>query len=125
MHAHKCTSAHQGTAHAPTHQSSFWLRWYAWHSWPLPLAAHRRPTPRVGACLQVAGVILEPVVGNGGFIAPDPAFLQGLRDLCTQEGAVLCFDEVMTGFRIAKVCGWLVGWGGKEGCTKWWLKANG
>ncbi len=52
---------------------------------------------------EVAGVILEPVVGNSGFIPPTKEFLQGLRDLCTEHGAVLCFDEVMTGFRIAKV----------------------
>lgn len=36
------------------------------------------------------------VVGNSGFIVPDKAFLQGLRDIATQYGAVLCFDEVMT-----------------------------
>lgn len=53
---------------------------------------------------EIAGVILEPVVGNSGFIVPTKEFLQGLRDICTQEGAVLCFDEVMTGFRIAKGC---------------------
>jgi glutamate-1-semialdehyde 2,1-aminomutase len=50
---------------------------------------------------QIAGVILEPVVGNAGFIPPTTEFLQGLRALCTAEGALLCFDEVMTGFRIA------------------------
>jgi len=50
---------------------------------------------------EIAGVILEPVVGNSGFIAPDIEFLRGLRELTTQEGALLCFDEVMTGFRIA------------------------
>jgi len=53
---------------------------------------------------EIAGVILEPVVGNSGFIVPDKAFLQGLRDLCTQEGSILCFDEVMTGFRISYGC---------------------
>jgi len=53
---------------------------------------------------QIAGVILEPVVGNSGFIPPTKEFLQGLRELTTAEGAVLCFDEVMTGFRIAKGC---------------------
>ncbi|KAL4853981.1 Glutamate-1-semialdehyde 2 [Chlorella vulgaris] len=53
---------------------------------------------------EIAGLILEPVVGNSGFIPPTKEFLQGLRDLCTQEGAVLVFDEVMTGFRIAKGC---------------------
>jgi len=53
---------------------------------------------------KIAGVILEPVVGNSGFIVPDKEFLQGLREVCTAEGAVLCFDEVMTGFRIAKGC---------------------
>ncbi|HEY9230480.1 MAG TPA: glutamate-1-semialdehyde 2,1-aminomutase [Gemmatimonadaceae bacterium] len=50
---------------------------------------------------DVAAVIVEPVVGNGGYIAPDPAFLPGLRTLCDQTGALLIFDEVMTGFRIA------------------------
>lgn len=50
---------------------------------------------------SVACVIVEPVVGNGGFIAPDPAFLPGLRSLCDQYGALLIFDEVMTGFRVA------------------------
>jgi glutamate-1-semialdehyde 2,1-aminomutase len=50
---------------------------------------------------RVAAVIVEPIVGNGGYIAPDPAFLPGLRALCDLEGALLIFDEVMTGFRVA------------------------
>jgi len=50
---------------------------------------------------EVAAVILEPVVGNSGFIAPTKEFLQGLRDLTTKYGALLVFDEVMTGFRIS------------------------
>ncbi len=50
---------------------------------------------------SIAGVILEPVVGNSGFIPPNPGFLQGLRDLTQQYGSLLVFDEVMTGFRIA------------------------
>merc|ERR1712070_1158756 len=50
---------------------------------------------------EVAGVILEGVVGNSGFIVPDKAFLEGLRELCDANGAVLVFDEVMTGFRIS------------------------
>ncbi len=50
---------------------------------------------------QVAGVILEPVVGNAGFIVPDAGFLAGLRELTTANGALLVFDEVMTGFRIS------------------------
>ena len=49
----------------------------------------------------IAAIIVEPVVGNSGFIAPDPGFLEGLRDLADQSGALLIFDEVMTGFRIA------------------------
>ena len=53
---------------------------------------------------QIAGVILEPVVGNSGFIAPTPEFLQACRDLTTADGALLCFDEVMTGFRVHKHC---------------------
>jgi glutamate-1-semialdehyde 2,1-aminomutase len=50
---------------------------------------------------QIAGVILEPVVGNAGFIPPDGGFLPGLRELTREYGALLVFDEVMTGFRIA------------------------
>ncbi len=50
---------------------------------------------------EIAGVILEPVVGNAGFIAPDAGFLEGLRLLTHENGALLVFDEVMTGFRIA------------------------
>jgi glutamate-1-semialdehyde 2,1-aminomutase len=49
----------------------------------------------------VAAIIVEPVVGNSGFIAPDPGFLDGLRQLADDSGALLIFDEVMTGFRIA------------------------
>lgn len=50
---------------------------------------------------QIAGVILEPIVGNAGFIPPDAGFLEGLRELTKEHGALLVFDEVMTGFRIA------------------------
>ncbi|MBD1891640.1 MULTISPECIES: glutamate-1-semialdehyde 2,1-aminomutase [unclassified Coleofasciculus] len=50
---------------------------------------------------QIAGVILEPVVGNAGFITPDAGFLEGLRMITQENGALLVFDEVMTGFRIA------------------------
>lgn len=50
---------------------------------------------------QIAGVILEPVVGNSGFVTPDAGFLEGLREITKEYGALLVFDEVMTGFRIA------------------------
>jgi glutamate-1-semialdehyde 2,1-aminomutase len=50
---------------------------------------------------EVAALILEPVVGNMGCVAPLPGYLQGLRKLCDQHGVVLIFDEVMTGFRLA------------------------
>lgn len=50
---------------------------------------------------MIAAVIVEPVVGNAGFIRPAPGFLEGLRALCTRIGAVLIFDEVMTGFRVS------------------------
>ena len=49
----------------------------------------------------IAGVIVEPVAGNMNLIAPRAAFLEGLRELCDQYRAVLIFDEVMTGFRVA------------------------
>ncbi len=60
------------------------------------VAAHfeREPT-------AIAAVIVEPVIGNYGVLAPEPGFLQGLRALCDRYGAILIFDEVMSGFRVA------------------------
>ena len=51
---------------------------------------------------QIAAVIIEPIAGNMGMIPPVSGFLQGLRALCDREGALLIFDEVMTGFRVAR-----------------------
>jgi glutamate-1-semialdehyde 2,1-aminomutase len=50
---------------------------------------------------RIACIILEPIVGNGGFIPPVEGFLEGLRELTREHGALLIFDEVMTGFRVA------------------------
>lgn len=50
---------------------------------------------------EIAAVIVEPVAGNMGCVPPEPGFLQGLRDVTRAAGAVLIFDEVMTGFRVA------------------------
>ena len=50
---------------------------------------------------QVAAVIVEPVGANMGVVPPAEGFLQGLRDLCTKHGALLIFDEVITGFRLS------------------------
>jgi glutamate-1-semialdehyde 2,1-aminomutase len=50
---------------------------------------------------SISGVILEPIVGNAGFIVPDAGFLEGLRLITQEYGALLVFDEVMTGFRIS------------------------
>jgi len=50
---------------------------------------------------QIAAVIVEPVVGNMGCVPPAPGFLEALRELTTRNGALLIFDEVMTGFRVA------------------------
>lgn len=50
---------------------------------------------------QIACIIVEPVAGNMNCVPPVPGFLQGLREVCTHYGAVLIFDEVMTGFRVA------------------------
>ena len=58
----------------------------------------------------VAAFIIEPVCGNMGVVLPEPAYLQGLRDLCDQHGALLIFDEVMSGFRVA--------WGGAQNLFK-------
>jgi glutamate-1-semialdehyde 2,1-aminomutase len=49
---------------------------------------------------EIAGLIVEPIAGNMGTVLPEPGFLQGLRALCHEHGAVLIFDEVMTGFRV-------------------------
>lgn len=51
---------------------------------------------------EIAALILEPVPGNMGLCLPKEGYLQGLRDICTREGIILIFDEVMTGFRLAK-----------------------
>ncbi|MEX2582637.1 MAG: glutamate-1-semialdehyde 2,1-aminomutase [Gemmatimonadota bacterium] len=51
---------------------------------------------------KIAGVIVEPVVGNGGFIPPAADFLAELRRITAEDGALLIFDEVMTGFRVAR-----------------------
>lgn len=50
----------------------------------------------------IAGAIVEPVVGNMGVLVPRPGFHEKLRELCTRHGAVLIWDEVMTGFRVAR-----------------------
>lgn len=51
---------------------------------------------------EIAAIIIEPVAGNMGCIPPAQGFLEALRDVCTENGALLIFDEVMTGFRLAK-----------------------
>jgi len=51
---------------------------------------------------EIACVIVEPYVGNMGLVLPKPGYLQRLRELCTEHGALLIFDEVMTGFRVAR-----------------------
>jgi glutamate-1-semialdehyde 2,1-aminomutase len=56
---------------------------------------------------QIACIVLEPIAGNMGVIPPQEGFLEGVRKLCHQEGIVLVFDEVITGFR--------VGWSGAQG----------
>ena len=60
----------------------------------------------------IAAVIVEPVAGNMGLVLPQPGFLAGLRELTRAEGALLIFDEVMTGFRVARG-----GVQGREGIT--------
>lgn len=50
---------------------------------------------------SVAAIIVEPVAGNMGVVPPKTGFLEGLRETCTRDGALLIFDEVMTGFRVA------------------------
>jgi glutamate-1-semialdehyde 2,1-aminomutase len=50
---------------------------------------------------EIAAIILEPVAGNMGCVPPEPAYLAALREVTTREGAILIFDEVMTGFRVA------------------------
>jgi glutamate-1-semialdehyde 2,1-aminomutase len=61
------------------------------------LAGSRGPR---GAPGRIAAVFVEPIVGNMGFVRPDADFLSGLRRLCDAHGALLVFDEVMTGFRV-------------------------
>jgi glutamate-1-semialdehyde 2,1-aminomutase len=49
---------------------------------------------------EIAAIIIEPIAGNMGCILPEPGFLEGIRKLCTAEGILFIFDEVMTGFRL-------------------------
>ncbi len=70
------------------------------------LTAQYNDLPSVEALLnanpgQVAAVIVEPVAANMGVVLPQPGFLEGLRQLCDKSGALLIFDEVITGFRMA------------------------
>ncbi len=51
---------------------------------------------------EIAAIIIEPVAGNMGCVLPDPGFLEGLRSVCDEDGILLIFDEVMTGFRLAR-----------------------
>ena len=51
---------------------------------------------------EIAAIILEPIPANAGLYFPQPGFLEALREECTKEGALLIFDEVMTGFRVAR-----------------------
>src|SRR6185437_7184667 len=53
---------------------------------------------------DIAGVIVEPVAGNMGVVPPQPGFLEGLREITSEYGALLIFDEVMTGFRVDYTC---------------------
>lgn len=53
---------------------------------------------------EIACVITEPVTGNMNCILPEPGYLEGMRELCTEHGAILIFDEVMTGFRFGTHC---------------------
>lgn len=63
---------------------------------------------------DLAAVIVEPVAGNMGLVLPRPGYLEGLRALCDRQGALLIFDEVMTGFRVA--------WGGA--CARFGLRPD-
>jgi glutamate-1-semialdehyde 2,1-aminomutase len=63
---------------------------------------------------KIAAFIVEPVAGNMGVVPPAPGYLAGLRDLCTAHDALLIFDEVMTGFRVA--------WGGAQ--TKFGIRPD-
>jgi glutamate-1-semialdehyde 2,1-aminomutase len=71
------------------------------------LLARYNDLAQVGSVLEanrgeVAAVLVEPVAGNMGLVPPDQGFLEGLRTLCDQHGALLVIDEVMTGFRVAR-----------------------
>ncbi|WP_296810173.1 glutamate-1-semialdehyde 2,1-aminomutase [Thiocapsa sp.] len=64
------------------------------------LAQVRETFAEIGS--EIACIIVEPVAGNMNCIPPVPGFLEGLREICDQYGAVLIFDEVMTGFRVSR-----------------------
>jgi glutamate-1-semialdehyde 2,1-aminomutase len=63
------------------------------------LAAVKHAFERCGS--EIAGILTEPIMCNTGGILPEPGYLEGLRELCTRHGALLIFDEIITGFRVA------------------------
>ena len=79
--------------------------------WPTPCSPPTTTSRRSSGCSTrhgdtIAAVIVEPIAGNMNLVPPVPGFLAGLRALCDRHGALLIFDEVMTGFRVA--------WGGAQ-----------
>ncbi|MDJ0625839.1 MAG: glutamate-1-semialdehyde 2,1-aminomutase [Candidatus Caenarcaniphilales bacterium] len=73
----------------------------------LTLTANYNNLEEVEKCFEqnpnsIAAIMVEPVVGNSGCLLPQNGFLEGLRNICNKYGALLIFDEVMTGFRVAK-----------------------
>jgi glutamate-1-semialdehyde 2,1-aminomutase len=102
---HLLVSAGSGLATLGTPDSSGVPADFAKHTASLPyndLAAVERFAKKHRR--ELAAIIVEPVAGNMGLVLPKPGFLEGLRAICDRIGALLIFDEVMTGFR--------VGWGG-------------
>ena len=71
-------------------------------AWVAPAVARLMPAHAD----EVAAFLVEPIAGNMGVVEPMPGFLEALRDVCNRHGALLVFDEVMTGFRVA--------WGGYQ-----------
>jgi glutamate-1-semialdehyde 2,1-aminomutase len=64
------------------------------------LVAPYNVVPEIGR--DIAAVIVEPIAANMGLVPPAPGFLEGLREACTRSGALLIFDEVITGFRVSR-----------------------
>ena len=99
-HGHGDAAAGRGGSGVATARAARLGRRHRRGRWPTPCVVPYNVVPALDD--DVACVIVEPVAANMGLVPPAPGFLEGLRAACDRVGALLVFDEVITGFRLAR-----------------------